>query len=160
MSDYLLPWAPFFYSFGPGLFFIRMVADWWKLRLYLPLEKAQRSLRSATARTKRSLTTENLVGLKEKYATMDYKALSQKLNKVTPAASTSLEAQTILESAFESEAQKRLHVHHFIFGIPSMFVSWLLFVIGQGWWALIAAGLTAALFLSELKELITQQWEP
>ena len=37
MVDPLLPWAPFFYSFGPGLFVIKILADWLKVRLYFPL---------------------------------------------------------------------------------------------------------------------------
>ena len=151
--------APFFYSFGPGLFVIRILADWWKVRLYLPLTTAQRTLRSTTANMMPS-SADMLTQLKTQYSAMDFDSLTKELNASAKSSSLDPEAQSILETAFKSKVQQKIHIHHFIFGIPSMFVSWCLFAFGQGWWGWILAGITAALFLSELKELITQQWEP
>jgi hypothetical protein len=160
LIDPLLPSAPFFYTFGPGLFVIRIVADWWRIRLYLPLTNARQALRAPAVTMKPSPPAEALAQLQSQYAKMNYHTLSQELNKITDTTPTSPDTQTVLESAFKSKAQQRIHIHHFIFGIPCMFLSWALFAVGQNWWALIIAGITAALFLSELKELITQQWQP
>jgi Mn2+/Fe2+ NRAMP family transporter len=91
---------------------------------------------------------------------MNFDGLAEELKEIAGAKPVDAETESMLETAFKSKAQQKVHIHHFIFGIPSMFISWALFALGQGWWAGIVAGITAALFLSELKELITQQWQP
>ena len=158
MADPLLPWAPFFYSFGPALFIIKILADWLKLRLYTPVSaEEQQKVRGFSAAT---LPEAQLDELKTRYEKQNYQALRNALVHPRESGISNPDAQKLVEAIYLGKAQKRYHIHHFVFGIPLMFVSWGLFVYGEGWWGLIIAGIVAALFLSELKELITQQWQP
>jgi hypothetical protein len=157
MVDPLLPWAPFFYSFGPALFIIKILADWLKLRLYSPIgTHEQQRVREFSASFPEAQQDE----LTERYKKMTYQALRDVLVHPSDSGITSPQIKKLIEAVYLCKAQKRYHIHHFVFGIPLMFVSWGLFVYREGWWGLIVAGIVAALFLSELKELITQQWQP
>ena len=52
-----------------------------------------------------------------------------------------------------------IHLHHFLLGFLWMFTSWFLFSQSQDFYAWLTAGLTAAFFASETKELILQKWK-
>jgi len=61
--------------------------------------------------------------------------------------------------------QGRVHIHHFMFGIPLMPLTWALYFYGASWtpfysvslsWGMIFAGTTFALFMSEFWHLLTQ----
>lgn len=157
--DPVLLWAPFFYSFGPGLFIIRVVADWWKVRLYFPLNPPQPTLGLSTLRRKAMATPE----LRDRYEAMSYESLRKELIdfRVNPAVYKNgrIVDRELVEYVYAGKALKKYHIHHFIFGIPGMFLSWIFFVYGRGWIGLFTAGITAALFLSELRELVTQDWQ-
>lgn len=155
MVDPLLPWAPFFYSFGPGLFVIKILADWLRLRLYVPLTSVGQRSRSKPSGD----TSQEASKLRKRYQMMDYRELRNALIHA-PDRETSQLAQEIMEDFYIHKAEERYHIHHFVFGLPLMFLSWGLFVYGESWWGLCVAGIVAALFLSELRELITQKWEP
>ena len=179
MADPLLPWAPFFYSFGPSLFIIKILADWLKVRLYYPLSPGDQKhtfLKARVATRPRNGKAEEASRFEE----MSYNQLRKYLEasgmqvqEIVPPSKaglhqpdfefvTSTGDRVIAEAKaiYASKAETRYHIHHFVFGIPLMFVSWGLFVYAEGWWGLLVAGVVAALFLSELKELITQQWQP
>jgi hypothetical protein len=53
---------------------------------------------------------------------------------------------------------KHLHIHHFIWGIPSFMISLLLALIGFDLEAQLLGGFASALWFSELKELINMKW--
>lgn len=163
MTDPLLPWAPFFYSFGPGLFVIKILADWWKLRLYYPLRPVEgASLRPSQEVEQRAW--DRYRKTLEQYEKMSYQQLRNVIVHEPPEQKTTRlsvdELDYLLRDAiFAGKAEKRYHIHHFLLGIPLSFLSWGFFVYGQNFWGLIFAGIVAALFLSELKELVTQEWQ-
>jgi len=66
----------------------------------------------------------------------------------------------LVAALYATKPKEQVHSHHFVFGIPGMLLSCILLVHGRGWYDLIIAGVTAALFLSELRELLTQDWQP
>ena len=101
-----------------------------------------------------SLPEAQLDELKTRYEKQNYQALRNALVHPRESGITNPDVQKLVEAIYLGKAQKRYHIHHFVFGIPLMFVSWGLFVYGEGVWGLIIAGIVAALFLSELKELI------
>jgi hypothetical protein len=167
MSDPLLPWAPFFYSFGPALFAIKILADWWKLRLYYPLRPVEGASLRPSEEVEQSTRDRNKRTL-EQYENMSYQQLRNEIVHGIMESSPELKTTRlsadeldylVRDAIFAGKAEKRYHIHHFLFGIPLSFLSWGLFVYGQNFWGLIFAGIVAALFLSELKELMTQEWE-
>jgi hypothetical protein len=169
LADPLLPWAPFFYSFGPSLFIIKILADWLKVRLYYPLNPSSdifsetrtgvSNRAQAGARFER-MTYQQL----RKYLEAGYRLERPRRSRSRPQHDLEFVTPTgdryRAEVVFASKAETRYHIHHFLIGFPLSFVSWACFVYGQPYWGLIAAGIVAALFLSELKELVTQRWEP
>lgn len=55
---------------------------------------------------------------------------------------------------------ERIHIHHFVFGLFLMPLTWLAFEENRKPEAELLAGMIAGLFLSELKQLILEQWSP
>ena len=100
--------SPFWFTFGLGLFIIRILADYIKVRCY-----------------------------------WDWK--NHKTNI--------LQYTTLVKS-------KRLHLHHFLFGLALAPLTWILFALSQDFMATMFAGLVAALIASEMKELILMEWGP
>ncbi len=165
MTDLLLPWAPFFYSFGPSLFIIKILADWFRLRLYFPLRPNKDPDLQAKSLLKATRFSKDAIDFMVRYDKMSYQQLRNKVvHEWSQGKTAELSADKldylIRDAIYASKAEKRYHLHHFLFGIPLLFVSWGLFVYGENFWGLIFAGVIAALFLSELKELITQEWQP
>ena len=75
----------------------------------------------------------------------------------------------LFELAFIYEVQNKMHVHHFMLGIPLMPVTWILYfynvTLGPVFypiipWGMSIAGFTFALFMSEFWQLLTQKWGP
>jgi len=54
----------------------------------------------------------------------------------------------------------KIHLHHFLLAIPTSILSWILFSVNQDSTAWACAGFASALWASETKELILQQWQP
>jgi len=52
-----------------------------------------------------------------------------------------------------------VHLHHFLFGLALMPVTWLLFYYDFLTLGSVTSGLIAALIASETKELILQRWK-
>ena len=55
---------------------------------------------------------------------------------------------------------ERIHIHHFVLGLILMPITWLAFEEARKPAAEILAGTIAGLFLSEIKQLILEQWSP
>ncbi|HXZ90535.1 MAG TPA: hypothetical protein VEG61_05685 [Candidatus Dormibacteraeota bacterium] len=55
---------------------------------------------------------------------------------------------------------ERIHIHHFVLGLFLMPITWLAFDENKKLDAELLAGTVAGLFLSELKQLILEQWSP
>jgi hypothetical protein len=55
---------------------------------------------------------------------------------------------------------ERIHIHHFVLGLILMPITWLAFEENRKPEAELLAGAIAGLFLSELKQLILEQWSP
>jgi len=55
---------------------------------------------------------------------------------------------------------ERIHIHHFVLGLVLMPITWLAFEENRKPEAELLAGAIAGLFLSELKQLILEQWSP
>ena len=53
---------------------------------------------------------------------------------------------------------ERIHIHHFVLGLILMPITWLAFEEDRRPAAEILAGTIAGLFLSEIKQLILEQW--
>ena len=57
-------------------------------------------------------------------------------------------------------AHERIHVHHFVLGMFLMPITWLAFEENRTADAELLSGAVVGLFLSELKQLILQEWGP
>jgi hypothetical protein len=55
---------------------------------------------------------------------------------------------------------ERIHLHHFVLGLLLMPVTWLAFEVNKDNDAELLAGAVVGLFLSELKQLILEEWAP
>jgi len=55
---------------------------------------------------------------------------------------------------------ERIHIHHFVLGLVLMPITWLAFEEDRKPAAEVLAGAIAGLFLSEIKQLILEQWSP
>ena len=55
---------------------------------------------------------------------------------------------------------ERIHIHHFVLGLFLMPITWLAFEDNRNVDAELLAGAVAGLFLSELKQLILEEWGP
>ena len=55
---------------------------------------------------------------------------------------------------------KRVHIHHFVLGLFLLPITWLAFEENRKSDAELLAGAVAGLFLSELKQLILEEWSP
>ncbi len=55
---------------------------------------------------------------------------------------------------------ERIHLHHFVLGLFLMPISWLAFEDNRNTDAELLAGAVVGLFLSELKQLILEEWAP
>ena len=55
---------------------------------------------------------------------------------------------------------ERIHIHHFVLGLVLMPITWLAFEEDRKPAAEVLAGMIAGLFLSEIKQLILEQWSP
>ena len=55
---------------------------------------------------------------------------------------------------------ERIHIHHFVLGMFLMPITWLAFEDNRNADAELLAGAVAGLFLSELKQLILEEWGP
>ena len=53
---------------------------------------------------------------------------------------------------------ERIHIHHFVLGIVLMPITWLTFEENRNAEAEVLAGAVLGLFLSELKQLVLEQW--
>jgi hypothetical protein len=100
--------SPFWFTFGLGLFIIRILADYIKVRWY-----------------------------------WDWKNHKTNISQYTK----------VVKS-------KRIHLHHFLFGLALAPITWVCFALGQDFVATLLAGLVAALIASEAKELILLEWRP
>lgn len=54
----------------------------------------------------------------------------------------------------------RIHVHHFVLGLVLMPITWLAFEENRNTEAEVLAGAVLGLFLSELKQLVLEEWGP
>ena len=57
-------------------------------------------------------------------------------------------------------AHERIHLHHFVLGLFLMPITWLAFEDNRNAEAELLAGAVVGLFLSELKQLILEEWAP
>ena len=55
---------------------------------------------------------------------------------------------------------KRIHIHHFVLGLALMPLTWLAFEEEKKTEAEILSGAITGLFLSEIKQLILENWGP
>ena len=55
---------------------------------------------------------------------------------------------------------ERIHIHHFVLGLFLMPITWLAFEDNRNAEAELLAGAVLGLFLSDLKQLILEQWGP
>ena len=55
---------------------------------------------------------------------------------------------------------ERIHIHHFVLGLVLMPITWLAFEENRDVEAEVLAGAVLGLFLSELKQLVLEQWGP
>jgi len=55
---------------------------------------------------------------------------------------------------------ERIHIHHFVLGLILMPISWLAFEDKRNAEAELLAGAVLGLFLSELKQLVLEEWDP
>ena len=55
---------------------------------------------------------------------------------------------------------ERIHIHHFVLGLFLMPITWLAFEDNRKADAELLAGAVVGLFLSELKQLILEEWAP
>ena len=55
---------------------------------------------------------------------------------------------------------ERIHIHHFVLGLFLMPFTWLAFEDNRNTDAELLAGAVVGLFLSELKQLILEEWAP
>jgi len=55
---------------------------------------------------------------------------------------------------------ERIHIHHFVLGLFLLPITWLAFEEDRKPQGEILAGAIAGLFLSELKQLVLEQWGP
>ena len=55
---------------------------------------------------------------------------------------------------------ERIHIHHFVLGLFLMPITWLAFEDDRNADAELLAGAVVGLFLSELKQLILEEWTP
>ena len=55
---------------------------------------------------------------------------------------------------------ERIHIHHFVLGLFLMPITWLAFEEKKNATAELLAGAVTGLILSELKQLILQEWNP
>jgi hypothetical protein len=55
---------------------------------------------------------------------------------------------------------ERIHIHHFVLGLFLMPITWLAFEENRKADAELLAGAVVGLFLSELKQLILEEWAP
>lgn len=92
-----LPVSPFWLSFGLGLYVIRFLADYAKLRLYVP---------------------------------------GKVFHVTTP-----------------------IHIHHFLFGFLTCILAFVYYRAGDRFIGDSLAGISAALWASEAKELVLQNWQ-
>ena len=159
MTLYLLlrPWFPFVVSFLISLVVIWFFADILKVRLYVPINKA-RERRRRLVSSERTEAAQELIGLQRQYSQMNYRQLHDTLLDPTKSDSLSPEAFNSLELAYIYQARNRLHVHHFFFGIILMPATWGLFFYVGADSGMVLAGFVYALFISELKQLLTQKW--
>jgi hypothetical protein len=161
MNVYLLLtlWFPFGASFLISLILIWFFADVLKVRLYVPINKA-RERRRRLVSSEGTESAQELIGLHRQYSQMNYRQLHDTLLDPTKSDSLSPEAFNLLKLAYIYQARNRLHVHHFFFGIILMPVTWGLFLYVGVDSGMILAGFVYALFISELKQLLTQKWGP
>ena len=89
---------------------------------------------------------------------MNYKELRQTLEDPRSDSLSPLAFRS-LELAYMYQANK-IHVHHFFYGIILMPFTWALFIYSGIAYAMILSGVTFALFISELRQLLTQKWGP
>jgi hypothetical protein len=55
---------------------------------------------------------------------------------------------------------ERIHIHHFVLGLVLMPITWLAFEENRNPEAEVLAGAVLGLFLSEVKQLVLEQWGP
>ena len=55
---------------------------------------------------------------------------------------------------------KRIHIHHFVLGLALIPLTWLAFEEEKKPEAEVLSGAITGLFLSEIKQLILENWEP
>jgi len=55
---------------------------------------------------------------------------------------------------------ERIHIHHFVLGLVLMPITWLAFEDKRNAEAEVLAGAVLGLFLSELKQLVLEEWGP
>ena len=55
---------------------------------------------------------------------------------------------------------ERIHIHHFVLGLFLMPMTWVAFERRKDALAEVLAGVVAGLFLSELKQLVLEEWSP
>lgn len=98
---------------------------------------------------------------------MDYQTLRGILGNPEQISSLSEDRFRLLALAYICQVQNKIHIHHFIFGIPLMPITWILFFYGIAFGHLletpislgmVTAGFTFALFMSEFWQLLTQKW--
>lgn len=162
LYDFLRAWYLFIASYLVSRTVIWFVADVLKIRLMLPLLKAEDRRMSLYAQNVDSKAqADPQQDSKVDYSKMNYQQLRGVLDS-NESSSMSDDRFRLLESAFTYRAQNKLHVHHFMLGIPLMPFTWALYfydtTLGSSHLGMIVAGFTFALFMSEFWHLLTQKW--
>jgi hypothetical protein len=164
--DFLRPWYPFIGSYVVSRIVIWYVADVLKIRLERPLLQAL-ELRHRLPRGEQpsfAMTNSRL-----DYSKMKYQDLRGILKDPAQFSYLSDDRFQSLFSAYMQQVRRKIHIHHFIFGIPLMPVTWVLYFYNVVWATfrslslsvgMVFAGLTFALFMSEFWHLLTQDWGP
>jgi prepilin signal peptidase PulO-like enzyme (type II secretory pathway) len=162
----LRPWYPFIGSYVISRLVIWYIADVLKIRLERPLIQAL-ELRHRLPRGEQ--LSFGLDNSRLDYSKMKYQDLRGILKDPAQFSNLSDDRFQSLFSAYMQQVRRKIHIHHFIFGIPLMPVTWALYFYNVGWApfrslslsvGMVFAGLTFALFMSEFWHLLTQDWGP
>jgi len=169
LYDFLRAWYMFIGSYLVSRAVIWFVADVLKARLMLPLKKAkERRMSLQIEKFDSRGRADRQQDSKINYSKMDDQQLRGVLdsNEIN---SMSDDRFRLFQLAFIYKVQKKIHIHHFILGIPLMPVTWILYFYNVTWgpvfypivpWGMGVAGFTFALFMSEFWQLLTQEWGP
>jgi len=169
LYDFLRAWYLFIGSYLVSRAVIWFVADFLKIRLMLPLLKAEdrrMSLHAQNVDSKAQADAQQ--DPKVDYSKMGYQQLRGVLDS-NEIDTMSDDRFRLFELAFIYRVQRNLHVHHFMLGIPLMPVTWIFYFYNIAWGpvfnsmvplGMVAAGFTFALFMSEFWHLLTQDWGP